>query len=162
MFDSERIRSGWQREVEAYNALLSGLDQTTAQQAVRPDGWSSQAIIAHVAAASRALIRLAGAGAAPTMTVVERDAWNDRRRDDDETRPLAEIAAYWQRASNEVTVALASVSADAAAQPAAIPWLPEVKTQGDALRVVVLHARMHRQEIEQGLKSMGDAAGHDA
>lgn len=147
MFDIERVRASWQKEAAAIDALVLTMNEHTAAEPIRGDGWSAHDLLGHVANAARAFLAYIRGERTEAIDV---HAANDAARERGRARSWAEVQAYWQRARDEVSAFLASCDNTAAEQPASLPWVPQIKTVGDAVRALILHTRSHRQELEQG------------
>lgn len=147
MFDIERVRTSWQREAAAIDALVGTINDMTATEPIRHDGWTTQDLLGHIANASRVfLMCIQGQVTAP----VDVHAANEQQRQRGREHPWSQTVAYWQRTRDEVATFLASADSTIGQQPTSLPWLPQIKTAGDALRVMILHTRSHREELEQG------------
>ena len=149
MFDLDRVRASWARESAAIDAAVSMVREADARQPIRADGWTTHDVVSHVAQATRAFLRqLQPAQALPPGTPFNVDDLNAQARDRNQTRAWPDVITYWQRARDEVTAFLDSAPANIGEQAAQLPWLPQVQTVGDVLRVLILHTRNHREELE--------------
>lgn len=147
MFDIERIRASWQREAAAVDAVVGTINDSTAHEPVRGDGWSTQDLLGHIANSARGLMIAARDGA---VAAINLDEFNEQQRQRGRSRAWQDVQAYWGKARDEVAAFLADVDGTIADKPVSLPHLPTVQTAGDALRVLIMHTRSHREEIEQG------------
>ena len=144
MFDIDRVRASWRREAEAIDQIVDQLDEATARAALREDGWSAQDLVGHIANAARGFVahidgRQSG--------VIDVDAFNHEQRERNRGRPWSEVQGYWRRARDEVGALLERIDASIAERPVQVPWLPEIKNCGQALRALIIHTRGHRDEL---------------
>lgn len=147
MFDIERVRTTWQREAAAIDALVGTINELTATEPIRHDSWTAQDLLGHIANAARAFLAcIQGQMTAP----FDVDAANEQQRQRGRQHSWPQTVDYWQRTRDEVAAFLASADSSIGQQPATLPWMPQIKTAGEALRVMMLHTRSHRQELEQG------------
>jgi uncharacterized damage-inducible protein DinB len=151
MFDINRVRSSWQREAAAIDAIIENMSADTAQQPIREDGWTIQEIVGHIASTSRASVRqLQPDAVLPSGSNVDLHAFNEEQRQRDQQRAWSDVQSYWQRAREEVTEFLELCDNSIAEQPVHLSWVPQVQTAGDLLKVLILHTRSHREELERG------------
>jgi uncharacterized protein (TIGR03083 family) len=151
MFDLERVRASWQRERDLIDAMVRKLDDAQGRQPIRDDGWTTHDLLGHVAQATGAFLRqLQPDQALPSGVPVNVDQLNAQARERNINRPWPEVLAYWQRARDEMTTFLHAAPADVGEQSVHVPWQPEITTAGDLLRLLILHTRSHREELEQG------------
>lgn len=147
MFDIERVRTSWQREAAAIDALIGTINEMTATEPLRHDSWTAQDLLGHIANAAHAFLVYIQDQGAPAIDV---DAVNEQQRERGQQYPWPKTVAYWQRTRDNVATFLASADSSIGEQPTSLPWMPEIKTAGDVLRVMILHTRSHRQELERG------------
>ncbi len=153
MFDLDRVRASWTRESAAIDAAVSGVSEADARHPIRADGWTTHDILSHVATATRAFLRqLQPDQALPPGTLFDVDALNAQGRERNHTRAWLDVLRYWQQVRDDVAAFLAAAPPTLGEQAAQLPWLPQVQTAGDVLRVLILHTRNHREELEQGWK----------
>ena len=151
MFDVERVRSSWQREVAAIDAVAGTINEHTAHEPLRSDGWTAHDLLGHIANAARGLGLAVRNGA---LDAVNLDEFNEQQRQRGRERSWPEVQAYWAKARDEVGALLAEVDAGLAEQAATVPHLPMIQTRGDALRALILHTRSHREELERGFSDV--------
>lgn len=147
MFDVERVRASWQREAAAIDAVVATINDMTATEPLRSDGWTTQDVLGHIANTAHGfLVYIQGQASDP----VDVHALNEQQRQRGRQYPWSRTLSYWQRTRDEVSTFLAATDSTSAEQPANLPWLPQIKTAGDALRALIIHTRAHREELEQG------------
>lgn len=150
MFDLNRVRSSWQRESAAIDALITELSEEDARREIRNDGWTTHDIVGHTGSSARAFLRqLQPDMAIPVTMPFDLDTANAQQRDRNQPRPWPDVLSYWQRTRDEVTTFLDTAPADLGDHAVHLPWRPEVSTAGDALRLLILHTRSHREELER-------------
>ena len=147
MFEIERVRASWQREAAAIDALVTTINDATATEPIRHDGWTTQDLVGHIANSAHGFLMYITGRASDAVDV---DALNERQRERGRTYDWSQTVSYWQRTRDEVTRFLASAENSVAEQPVTMSWLPQIKSAGDALRALIIHTRDHRQELEQG------------
>jgi len=147
MFDIERVRASWQRESTSIDAIIDGINDMTALEPIRADGWSTQDLVGHIANAARGFLAYIRGDATQGVNI---DEFNEQKRQQGRQRSWTDVQAYWRRARDEVAAFLANADNGIADQPATIPHLPQVKTAGEALRILIIHTRSHREELELG------------
>lgn len=147
MFDIERIRTSWQREAAALEGIIGTINDTTAAEPIRSDGWTTHDLLGHIANAARGFLAYIHGD---TSASIDIDAFNEERRERGRQRSWDEVQAYWRRTRDEVAAFLAQADASIGVQPVMMPHLPGVRNGGDALRMLIVHTRAHRQELEQG------------
>lgn len=146
MFDIERVRASWQREAAAIDALVGAINDMTATEPIRNDGWTTQDLLGHIANTAHGFLMYIQRKATDTVDI---DAFNEERRQRGREYPWTGTLSYWQRTRDEVTAFLAAVDSSSAEQAVNLPWLPQIKTTGDALRALIIHTRDHRAELER-------------
>jgi uncharacterized damage-inducible protein DinB len=160
MFDLERVRASWQRESAAIDAVVNDLNDVQARHPIRADAWTTHDILSHVAQATRAFLRqLQPTQALPPGTPLGVDTLNAQGRERNHNRAWPDVIRYWQHTRDEVTAFLATAPTTIGEQAAQLPWLPQAQTAGDVLRVLILHTRSHREELEHGWKQ-AQASSH--
>lgn len=147
MFDIERVRAGWHREAAAIDAVVGTINDSTAGEPIRSDGWTTHDLLGHIANAARGLVAAARNGSVPA---VDLDEFNERQRQRGRERSWPDVQGYWTKTRDEVGEFLAGFDVALAEQPVSITHLPMVKNAGDALRALMIHTRSHREELEQG------------
>ena len=147
MFDIERIRASWQREAAAIDAIVGTINGATAKEPLRSDGWTTHDLVGHIANAARGFVQFVQGRAVEPFDV---DMFNEQQRKRGRQREWADVQQYWVRVRDEVSAFLATLDSSVGDRPVTLPHLPEVKTGGEALRLLVIHTRSHRQELEQG------------
>ncbi len=153
MFDIDRIRSSWERESSAIDAVVERTNEATARRPIRDDGWTTHDILAHIADIARMFLRQIETNTPiPTGITIDIDALNEQQHERNEERAWSNIIAYWETTRDDVTLFLRDCSADIATQPAHLPWVAQVKTAGDLLRALIVHTRGHREELERGIQ----------
>lgn len=151
MFDLQRVRTNWQRESALIDAVVNNLDDAQSRQPIRDDEWSTHDLVGHVAGATQAFLRqLHGDQALPPGTSFDLHAANERQRVRNQNRPWPAQLAYWQRARDDMAAFLDAAPSDIGEQSVHVPWRPEITSAGDLLRVLILHTRSHREELERG------------
>jgi uncharacterized protein (TIGR03083 family) len=146
MFDIERVRTGWQREAAAIDAAVLTINDLTAAEPVRADGWTSHDLLGHISNAARGFLAYIRGDVSGVLNV---DEWNEQQRERGRQRAWTDVQQYWERARDEVTNFLAEADNSLAERPVQLSHLPQVKNAGDVLRVLILHTRSHREELEQ-------------
>lgn len=150
MFDLERVRASWQRERAAIDAVVSHLDAAQAKEPVRDDGWTTHDIVSHVATAGRAFLRqLQTESVWSSGQAVDVNALNRQSHERNHNRAWPDVLHYWQQTGDDITAFLEAAPATIGEQAAHLPWLPDVRTAGDVLRMLIVHTRSHREELEQ-------------
>ncbi len=147
MFDIERIRNSWQREAAAIDALVSTINPATAAEPVRSDGWTTHDLVGHIANSARGFVQFVQGR---TVEQFDIDMFNEQQRERGRRRAWEDVQQYWARVRDEVVAFLATADRSIGDQPVALPHLPQLKTAGEALRILIVHTRSHRQELEQG------------
>lgn len=147
MFDIERVRASWQREAAAIDALVATINEATATEPIRNDGWTTQDLLGHIANTAHAFLVFIQGRATASVDV---HAFNEQQRQRGREYSWSQTVEYWQRSRDEVVAFLAACDSGAGEQPVNLPWLPQIKTAGDALRALIIHTRSHREELEQG------------
>lgn len=147
MFDIERVRASWQREVEAIEAVVGTINDMTAAEPLRSDGWTTQDVLGHISNTAHGFLMYIQGKASGTVDI---HALNEQQRERGRGYPWSQTLSYWQRTREEVTSFLAENDNSIAEQPVNMSWLPQIKTSGDALRALIIHTRSHREELEQG------------
>jgi uncharacterized protein (TIGR03083 family) len=150
MFEIERVRQSWQRESDAIDAIVLTINDATATQPIRNDGWTTQDLLGHIAHTARSFLAYVTERDDVPRAPFDVDAYNAAQRAKNQARPWLDVLNYWQRTRDEIVVQLAGFDNALGAQPVGLPWLPDVQTKGEALRIMILHTRQHRQELEQG------------
>lgn len=157
MFDVQRVLNSWRQEVAAINSAVAELSDETAHTAIRPDAWSTHDLLGHITSSTRAFLLMCRSTEPADRTLptdFDRDGWNEQQRVRNESRPFDETRRYWQRTSDSVEEFLGSMEPEVADREAIVPWLPQVQSIGDVLRVMILHTRAHRAEIVDGLAAL--------
>lgn len=157
MFDVERVLNSWRQEVDAINSAVAGLSDEAAHTAIRPDAWSIHDVLGHMTSTTRAFLLMCRSVEPTGRTFpqdFDRDGWNEQQRVRNEARPFDETLRYWQRTTKDVVGFLETMDPTVVEREAVIPWLPQVQTIGDVLRVLILHTRGHRTEITDGLVAL--------
>jgi uncharacterized damage-inducible protein DinB len=144
MFDIDRVRASWRREAEAIDRIVDQLDEAAAKATLREDGWSAQDLVGHIASAARGFVAYIDGRQGGAIDV---DAFNHEQRERNRGRPWSDVQGYWRRARDEVGALLERVDASIAERPVQMPWLPEIKNGGQALRAMIIHTRGHREEL---------------
>lgn len=147
MFDIERVRASWQRESAAIDALVTTINDATATEPIRHDGWTTQDLLGHISNTAHGFLMYIQGQASATVDV---HALNEQQRQRGRSYGWSQTVSYWQRTRDEVSAFLSATDNSTAEQPANLPWLPQIKTAGDALRALIIHTRSHREELEQG------------
>jgi uncharacterized protein (TIGR03083 family) len=151
MFEIERVRTSWQREAAAIDAIVLSMSAEAAGQPIRDDGWTTQDLLGHIASSANAFVRFLRPDAAqPADGAIDIHTINEQHRQRNRQRPWAEVQAYWQRIRDELTAFLERSTDELGAQPARLPWQPNAQTAGDVLRLLILHTRSHREELVRG------------
>ncbi len=146
MFDIQRVRASWQRELAAIDAVVLTINELTAAEPVRSDGWSSHDLLGHIANTARGFLAYIRGDVSGTINI---DEFNEHQRERGRERAWSDVQMYWERARNEVTTFLTEADGSIAERPVEMSHLPQVKNAGDALRILILHTRSHREELEQ-------------
>lgn len=144
MFNIDRVRSSWQREAQAIDSIVDRLDEPTAKAPLREDGWSAHDLVGHIASAARGFVAYIDGRRSGAIDV---DAFNHQQRELNHDRPWADVQAYWRRTRDDVGLLLGRLDASLAEQPVQLPWVPAIRTVGDALRAMIIHTRGHREEL---------------
>lgn len=147
MFDIDRVRASWQREVAAIDAIITTINDETAAQPVRSDGWTTHDLLGHIANAARAFVLYVQGSLAEQVDI---DSYNARALERGRQRSWPDVQAYWERVKGEVGAFLESATNEIGEQPTSVPHLPQIKTAGEALRIMIIHTHSHREEIEAG------------
>jgi uncharacterized protein (TIGR03083 family) len=147
MFDIERIRESWQREAAAIDTIVGTINPATAAEPLRSDGWTTHDLLGHVANAARGFVQFVQGRSVEPFDV---DVFNEQQRERGRQRAWEDVQQYWARVRDEVTAFLGTLDSSVGDQPVTLPHLPDVKTAGEALQILVVHTRAHRQELEQG------------
>ena len=150
MFDIERVRASWARETAQIDAIVLSMSAEVAARPVRDDGWTTQDLLGHVATSAKVFVQFIVSDAPPFGDNVDIHDLNEQQRKRQQQRSWPEVQAYWQRVRDDVTAFLAAGTNDLGAQPARLPWMPTVQTAGDALRLLILHTKSHREELVRG------------
>lgn len=150
MFEIERVRASWARETAQIDAIVLPMSAEAAARPVRDDGWSTQDLLGHIASSAKVFVQFIAADTPPFDDNVDVHQLNEQQRKRQQQRAWPEVQAYWQRVRDDVSAFLASADNDLGAQPARLPWLPTVQTAGDALRLLILHTKSHREELVRG------------
>ncbi|MBV9791875.1 MAG: DinB family protein [Chloroflexi bacterium] len=150
MFDIERVRASWARETAQIDAIVLSMSADLAARPVRDDGWTTQDLLGHIATSAKVFVQFIGSDAPPFGDNVDIHDLNEQQRKRQQQRSWPEVQAYWQRVRDDVTAFLAAGTNDLGAQPARLPWMPTVQTAGDALRLLILHTKSHREELVRG------------
>lgn len=149
MFDIERVRASWQREAAAIDAVVLQINETTAHEPIRSDGWTTHDLLGHVANAARAFVIYTQRDPGKASEAIDVHELNEQQRAKNKSRPWDDVQAYWQRARDEVAAFLNTHDNTIGERPVHLPWLPDVNTAGIALRTLIIHTRSHREELEQ-------------
>lgn len=104
-----------------------------------------------MASSTRGFVRLITSEPRTLAADFDRDGWNDQEREINQRKSFGETRGYWIGVSRELTALLDGFDVALADAPAVVPWLPEVRTVGDVLRIIILHLRSHRLELARGL-----------
>lgn len=150
MFDIERVRASWARETAQIDAIVLPMDAEAAARPVRDDGWSTQDLLGHIATSAKVFVQFMGSDTPPFGENVDVHELNEQQRRRQQQRAWPEVLAYWQRVRDDVAAFLAAATNDLSAQPVRLPWMPTVQTAGDALRLLILHTKSHREELVRG------------
>ena len=152
MFDLNRVRASWQRESDAIDAIVQRLDEEAARRPIRNDGWTAQDILGHIADSARAFVKqLQTNKPLPIGIVIDIDALNEQQRERSQNQPWIDVIGYWTYTRDDIAGFLQAAPDDIGERPAHLPWLPSVTTAGDLLRILIVHTRNHRQELERGI-----------
>lgn len=76
MFDIERVRASWQREAAAIDAIVGTMNDQSAAQPVRSDGWTTHDLVGHIANSARGFLAYIEGRATQTIDI---DAFNEDR-----------------------------------------------------------------------------------
>lgn len=144
MFDIERVRASWQREADAVDRVVDGLDEAAAKAVLREDGWSAHDLVGHIANAARGFVAYVEGRQAGAIDV---DVFNHQQRERNRERPWADVQAYWCRTRDEINAFLGQADGSIAERPVHLPWVPAIGNAGDALRAMIIHTRGHREEL---------------
>jgi uncharacterized protein (TIGR03083 family) len=147
MFDIERVRQSWEREAAAIDAVVQTINDATASEPIRPDGWTAQDLLGHIGNAARGFLVGVRDGQVPRVDV---DQFNEQQRQRGRQRAWPDTLGYWARVRDEITTFLAGLDSSIADKPVDLPHLPQIQTAGAALRVLIIHTRGHREELERG------------
>lgn len=147
MFDIERVRQSWKREAAAIDAVVQTINAATATEPIRPDGWTAQDVLGHIGNAARGFVTFVRDGQTAPFDV---DQFNEQQRARGRRRPWPDTLGYWNGVRDEITTFLASLDSSIADKPVDLPHLPQITTAGEALRVLIIHTRGHREELERG------------
>lgn len=150
MFNIERVRASWARETAQIDAIVLPMDAEAAARPVRDDGWSTQDLLGHIATSAKVFVQFIGSDTPPLGDNVDVHELNEQQRRRQQQRAWPEVLAYWQRVRDDVSAFLAAATNDLSAQPTRLPWQPTVQTAGDALRLLILHTKSHREELVRG------------
>lgn len=150
MFEIERVRASWARETAQIDAIVLPMSAEAATRPVREDGWSTQDLLGHIATSAKVFVQFIASDAPPFGDNVDIHDLNEQQRKRQQRRSWPEVQAYWQQVRDDVTAFLAAGTSDLAGQPARLPWMPNVQTAGDALRLLILHTKSHREELVRG------------
>lgn len=150
MFDIERVRASWARETAQIDAIVLPMDAESAARPVRDDGWSTQDLLGHIATSAKVFVQFMGSDTPPFGENVDVHELNEQQRRRQQQRAWPEVLAYWQHVRDDVAAFLAAATNDLSAQPVRLPWMPTVQTAGDALRLLILHTKSHREELVRG------------
>lgn len=150
MFDIERVRASWARETAQIDAIVLSMSAEVATRPVRDDGWTTQDLLGHIATSAKVFVQFIVSDAPPFGDNVDIHDLNEQQRKRQQQRSWPEVQGYWQRVRDDVTAFLAAGTNDLGPQPARLPWMPTVQTAGDALRLLILHTKSHREELVRG------------
>jgi hypothetical protein len=150
MFEIERVRASWARETAQIDAIVLPMSAEAAARPVRDDGWNTQDLLGHIASSAKVFVQFIASDTPPFDDNVDVHQLNEQQRKRQQQRAWPEVQAYWQRVRDDVSAFLATAGNDLGAQPARLPWLPTVQTAGDALRLLILHTKSHREELVRG------------
>jgi uncharacterized damage-inducible protein DinB len=151
MFDIERVRTSWARESAQIDAIVLPMSAEAAARSIRDDGWSTQDLLGHIASSAHVFIQFIQSHESPPFgDDVDIHHLNEQQRQRQRHRDWSEVQAYWQRVRDEVAAFLAASNNDLGAQPARLPWMSNVQTAGDTLRLLILHTKSHREELVRG------------
>jgi uncharacterized damage-inducible protein DinB len=151
MFEIERVRASWQRETAQIDAIVLPMSAEAAARPIRDDGWTTQDLLGHIATSARVFVQFIQSHEAPPFgDDVDVHQLNEQQRQRQRQREWSEVQGYLQRVRDDVAAFLAANGNDLGTQPARLPWLPKVQTAGDALRLLILHTKSHREELVRG------------
>lgn len=150
MFEIERVRASWARETAQIDAIVLPMSAEVAARPVREDGWSTQDLLGHIATSAKVFVQFIASDAPPFGDNVDIHDLNEQQRKRQQRRSWPEVQAYWQQVRDDVTAFLVAGTSDLGGQPARLPWMPNVQTAGDALRLLILHTKSHREELVRG------------
>lgn len=150
MFDIERVRASWARETAQIDAIVLSMSAELAARPVRDDGWTTQDLLGHIATSAKVFVQFIVSDAPPFGDNVDIHDLNEQQRKRQQQRSWPEVQAYWQRVRDDVTAFLVAGTNDLGTQPTRLPWQPTVQTAGDALRLLILHTKSHREELVRG------------
>jgi len=129
---------------------IAGLDEATADQAAREDGWTAKEILAHMASGHEGMLALAQ-GRAPAGVAPESfdlDAYNEEQRQRAAGWSLAEVIARLEAARAAVRSYILELDEADYGATVHTPWLGD-HTQGQFLVFPALHEGGHRAELER-------------
>lgn len=107
-------------------------------------------VLGHIATSAKVFVQFIASDAPPFGDNVDIHDLNEQQRKRQQRRSWPEVQAYWQQVRDDVTAFLVAGTSDLGGQPARLPWMPNVQTAGDALRLLILHTKSHREELVRG------------
>ncbi|MCA0355133.1 MAG: DinB family protein [Chloroflexi bacterium] len=150
------------KETERVWTIVAEQTEANLYQPIRDDGWNAWQIVAHIALTSRQILRLVQkqqqqAQTGDTSPIFAPDFDVDRMNIEQvaawEGKSFGEIRQHWDKTGVQLAEYIATLQPADLALPVEFVKKQQM-TLEQLLNLISLHIRLHRNEIETGLRSL--------